>query len=141
MENASKALLIAGGILITIIIISIGVGLYTLFSKQSKEYSQIMDNTEVQKFNSNFEVFIGREDITAQEIVSVFNLAKEYDNKIDIIVTVNGINQNLSKSEDFLKNNLDSIFKCIAVNDLNNENPKYDETGRIIRLCITKKNI
>ena len=93
MENATNALLIAGGILITIIVISLGVGLYTMFSNQAKEYSQIMDNTEIQKFNSSFDVYVGREDITAQEIVSVINLAKEYDGRIKIIVTIITINQ------------------------------------------------
>ena len=46
MENASKALLIAGGVLITVIILTILVSLYMLFSKQSKQYADIMNQTE-----------------------------------------------------------------------------------------------
>jgi len=137
MENASKALLIAGGVLITIIIISLGVALYASFSGQAKQYSQIMDTTEVQKFNSNFDVYIGREDITAQEIVSIVNLAKEYNNSIRIIVIKNGMNQNISDSESFLKNNIETIFKCIYSSGLNKINPKYDSSGRIKQLRFT----
>ena len=136
MENATNALLIAGGILITIIVISLGVGLYTMFSNQAKEYSQIMDNTEIQKFNSSFDVYVGREDITAQEIVSVINLAKEYDGRIKIIVNI-GMEEKIKTSEDFLKNYSDKFFKCIAVSTGNKQNPKYDETGRIIELRFT----
>jgi len=136
MENATNALLIAGGILITIIVISLGVGLYTMFSNQAKEYSQIMDNTEIQKFNSSFDVYVGREDITAQEIVSVINLAKEYDGRIKIIVNI-GMEEKIKTSEDFLKKYSDKFFKCIAVSTGNKQNPKYDETGRIIELRFT----
>ena len=42
------------------------------------------DIIELQKYNSNFEVFIGRNDITAQEIVSVASIArqKEFGTKV-----------------------------------------------------------
>lgn len=137
MENATKALLIAGGVLITIIILSLGVGLYALFSNQSKKYSQIMASTEVQKFNSNFDVYVGREDITAQEIVSVVNLSKSIESKVKIIVSINGRMVKISNSEDFIKENTDKVFKCISVNTLNKNNPSYDDAGRITGLQFT----
>ena len=54
MENATKALLIAGGVLIAIIMLSVGVALYSIYSNQAKEYDQIVSDTEIQKFNSKF---------------------------------------------------------------------------------------
>ena len=78
MENASKALMIAGGVLIAIIMLAIGVTLYSMYSNQSKEFTQMIETTEVQKFNSKFDVYYGRTDVTAQEIISVVNLSKEY---------------------------------------------------------------
>ena len=86
MENASKALLIAGEVLIAIIILTIGITLYSMYSDQAKEYNQIMTTTEIQKFNSKFDVYAGRTDITAQEVVSVVNLAKEYGDAVKIII-------------------------------------------------------
>ena len=86
---------------------------------------------------NNFDVYIGREDITAQEIVSIVNLAKEYNNSIKIIIIKSGMNQNISDSEVFLKNNLETVFKCIVVNAESNKNPIYDSSGRITQLRFT----
>ena len=131
MENATKALLIAGGVLIAIIILTIGVTLYSMYSNQSKEYSQIITTTEIQKFNSKFDVYVGRTDITAQEVASVVNLAKEYRDEVQIIIkNKSNITVTYTTSEDFLKGipwegNQYSQFSCTT-------NPEYDnETGKI----------
>ncbi|MBQ2917476.1 MAG: hypothetical protein IJE59_04885 [Clostridia bacterium] len=89
MENASKALLISGSILIAMLIISIGVYLFSNYSDLGNSHNQRMQATEIQKFNSNFTKFEGREDITVQEIVSVVNFVKEYEEETEIKVTVN----------------------------------------------------
>lgn len=138
MENATKAILIAGGVLIALIIISIGIYLYTLYSSQSEEYSQIISATELQKFNSKFDVYVGRNDITAQEIVSVVNLSKEYDNQVQIYLKNSKIEFTTSNTqEDFIKNNKDKKFSCMLNSSTTNPNPKYDEYGKIIKLTFT----
>lgn len=131
MENATKALLIAGGILIAIVILSAGIYLYVLFSNQSEEYSQVVSSVEIQKFNSKFDVYLGRENITAQEIVSVINLAEEYDYQIEIYLGASRMRfSNSYTQETFIKNNQEKLFKCI----LNTTNPEYDENGKIKKL-------
>lgn len=135
MENASKALLIAAGVLITVIILTFGVSIYTLFSNHSKEYARIMDDTEIQKFNSNFDIYIGRKDITAQEVISVCNLAKEYGDKIKINIQPNTGKMG-NTPEEFLSFFSDKTFECNGTN----ENPKYDDTGRIIELTFKIKS-
>lgn len=127
MENVSKALLIAGGILVTILVLSVGIYLYTIFSNQSKEYNAVISETELQKFNSKFDVYVGRTDITAQEIVSVVNLSKEYGNTVKIYVDNKEITE---ESEKYIKKNIDVSFSC-------NEKGKeieYDETGKVNKL-------
>lgn len=77
MENASNALIIAGTILISILIITMGVSLYTSFSETSDSYLKQLDATELQKYNSNFDVFAGRDDIVPQEIVTLISLVQQ----------------------------------------------------------------
>ena len=144
MENATKALLIAGGILIAIIILTIGITLYTLYSKQAKEYNQIITTTEIQKFNSKFDVYVGREDITAQEIASVVNLAKEYDELVKIYLQedfgrkFSSFPDNMS-SEKFIKEYGNITFSCLNKVSSERQNPIYnDETGRITKIVFTK---
>jgi len=88
MENASKALIIAGGILISILVISIGVYLFASYGNIGSSYDKNMKTIEIQKFNSNFIKFEGRKDITIQEIVTVVNFAKQYKEETEIDVKV-----------------------------------------------------
>ena len=76
MENASKALLIAGGVLIAMIITSFGVYLYGVYRGHSENMIAKMTEKEVTEFNAKFTVFEDRE-LTANEVVSIMNLCRE----------------------------------------------------------------
>lgn len=122
MENASKALLIAGGILLAMLILSIGIILYSNFANTAETYTTRMDQTEKTKFNSNFEVYSGRDDITAQDIVTLINFVAEYSKKtpikVEITVGINSYTNGWNDSNDsinFLKNNLKTTFKCTNI--------------------------
>jgi len=108
MENASKALIIAGAVLITIMILTIGVYLVGRFGSTADSYTITLDATELQKYNSNYEVFIGREDITAQELVTLVNLTQQSTQTT--IVEIDGTNctndWNEKKKNEFLENNI-----------------------------------
>ena len=69
MENASKALIIAGAILISILIISLGVIIYQQAAGVVNNNS--MDELEVTQFNSKFENYFGNniKGATAQSLV------------------------------------------------------------------------
>lgn len=84
MENATKALLIIGATMLAILTLTIAVYMMGKFGNVSDTYVTKLDIIELQKYNSNFEVFIGRNDITAQEIVSVASIArqKEFGTKV-----------------------------------------------------------
>lgn len=108
MENASKALLIAGAILLSLMILAVGIILYNNFSDTTKKYSDNLSATELAKFNAKFEVFRGRTDITAQEIASLINIVVEYKNKtpMNVEVSVNGTPYGESDDTvEFLKEN------------------------------------
>ena len=61
MENASKALLIAGGVLITMIVASLGVYLYSVYHEHSEIMLAAMSEKDVTEFNSKFWAFEGRD--------------------------------------------------------------------------------
>ena len=81
MENASKALLISGGILIAILILSMGVYLFATYSQLGESYEKNLSAGEIRKFNSNFIQFEGRDNITAQEIVTLYKFVRAYNEK------------------------------------------------------------
>lgn len=138
MENATKALLIAGTILITIIIVSIAVYLYTMYSNQTKEYSETISAVELQKFNSKFEVLLDRTDITAQELVSVVNLAKQYSSQVKIYLGGSELKFTGDNTpEKFIMENQYELFSCVSNTSEENANPQYDENGKVVKLRFT----
>lgn len=134
MENATKALLIAGGVLISIMVILAGIYLHSVLSEQSAQYKDIISATELEKFNSKFNVYIGRKNITAQEIISAVNLAKEYDNQVEIFLGSRKLEFTDTTQEDFLKLNLNENFSCEG----SDTNPQYNNYGKIIKLTFKK---
>lgn len=133
MENASKALLIAAGVLIAIIILSVGVYLYASYSKQAKMYKNLVEQTEIQKFNSKFDVYLGRDNITPQEVISVVNLAREYENQVIIIVDGERLSASNS-SENFMINNLENTFTASYAD------VQYDAIGKISQINFKQNN-
>lgn len=79
MENASQALIIAGTILLAMMVLGVGVYLVSNYSQVGESYEQTRITAEITKFNTNFTKFIGRTDITAQEIITLNNFAQNYD--------------------------------------------------------------
>ena len=75
MENASKALVIAGAILIVILLISIGIAILNSTSNLQKEVNEGIESTEVQSFNEQFTKFEGRI-VNASQVKSLLLLTK-----------------------------------------------------------------
>ena len=76
MENASKALLMAAGVLIALMIISLGVYLFINFGGTSSTIHANITQNQINQFNSQFTVYDGTE-VTIYEVVSMANLAKQ----------------------------------------------------------------
>ena len=82
MENASKALLMAAGVLIGVMILSTIVVFKSVFGNFSAEYYQKLNIQKMQEFNTNFTKYENRKDLTAQDIVTIANFAKEWNNTV-----------------------------------------------------------
>lgn len=113
MENASNALLIAGAVLLAILIIAVGITLYNKYEGTAQQYEKRMDAVELNRYNTNFEVFEGRKDITAQDIVTLVNFVKnnnEYTSYPNAEIKVDG--NDIANTINFLQNNVGQKFKC-----------------------------
>lgn len=71
MENASKALLIAGAILIAILLIALGMMAFNAGKSASDNASTSLTSTQVTSFNSQFTQMEGRK--TGSEVRSLIN--------------------------------------------------------------------
>lgn len=90
MENASKAMIIAGAVLIGIIIISIGVSLWKDYSEFSQDNAKNIRNQQLSEFNVKFQKYNYNDKqenyATAQDIRTIVNLANDYNNKYEEIL-------------------------------------------------------
>lgn len=89
MENASKALIMAASILVGIMVISVGVAIFQIFSDFSQETVQKIEEKQLAEFNNQFYKYYGyiegkRIIVTAHDIVTVGNLAKQNNIKYDL---------------------------------------------------------
>ena len=89
MENASKALLIAGGVLIAILVISVGAYLFLSASGVSENFDKSMSDSDIEKFNQKFEEFEKIADFengvynAISDVVSAVNLANDINRSVE----------------------------------------------------------
>ena len=80
MENASKALIMAGGMLLAILIISLLMYAWSLFSKYQASKDSLSDVEDTAKFNEQFANY-DRDDVKGYEIISLINKITDYNYK------------------------------------------------------------
>lgn len=109
MENAVKALLIAAGVLIGVMILSLGASLYASLSEYVELTQLEIVNKEIQQFNEQFTKYINCEDtpgaipeftLTIQDIVTAANTAYEnnLENGTQVTINMPGYINNLESS-------------------------------------------
>lgn len=89
MENASKALIIAGAILISILLISVGVLIMNSTGDTTGSVEDSAGQIAIRTFNSNFEPYLGENQSASQirALKSAVNAsnAKTPDHRIDLV--------------------------------------------------------
>ncbi len=81
MENASKALIMAAGVLIGILILSLAAYLIASFGSTSAEIHRQKQADQTNEFNTQFTKYQGSDDVTIHTIVSLANIATQ--NNVD----------------------------------------------------------
>lgn len=118
MENASKALIMAAGILLGVMIISIGVVLYSTFSQFGNETAQKMEDNKIAEWNQNYLKYYGKtiiQDENGKDVITPIPVTAH-----DIITVTNHARQNNVNYE---------------IQDLK----KYDETSYYVQVDVDKE--
>ena len=89
MENASKALLIAGSILIAIILIAVGMKVINSTSGMTNSVDSTMQSTEIANFNNKFISYVGQSKSAAQ-VRSLLNIVISSNATSSHYVSING---------------------------------------------------
>lgn len=92
MENATNALLMAGGVLIGILILSLAVYLFTTFGGTAAKVNDQNAQVQLTQFNAQFTKYEGITTNTIYDIITVAGLAKEnniyYNYDPEYLITV-----------------------------------------------------
>ena len=153
MENASKALLMAAGVLIGLLVLTLAVYLFITFGANANEIRNEINSSQLTGFNANFNVYADRDDITIYDIISLANLAEEnnkhYQNYSDfeenykITIKLGPLElQNMSQSDkqDLIKDNNDvevstgKLTNTFHLKRTANSGIKYNSIGRVSEL-------
>ena len=77
MENASKALLIAGGMLLLILVLSFAIFLFNRIGSSAAEMYRDLEEADIAEFNQQFFYYELKEELKIQDVVSIIYLAKD----------------------------------------------------------------
>ena len=139
MENASKALLMAAGILVGVLILSLAAFLYTDYRTRAGEIGRRNTEQQLAEFNTQYTIYENRDDLTIYDVVNVANMAHEnneqymytnvYTTDYKITVYLNSIEIQDYTQEQFdekIKESLNTPqYKCTAIEFYS------DTTGRV----------
>lgn len=81
MENASKALMIAGGILIALMILGALLLMFTQISSYQKRNADSEKNAQIATFNQDFAKYADEKSLKGVEIISLANKVVDYNQK------------------------------------------------------------
>lgn len=153
MENASKALLMAAGVLMGILVLSLAVFLFANFGSTSSQIRSDITSNQLTQFNTQFTIYDGRDDITIYDIISVANLAKENNNNYSsnsdyqVQVAIIGISNNFqNSSEEDIKKSMndysdvtsDENGRTVIKSKFKCDNITYHENGRVATIKFKK---
>ena len=136
MENASKALIMAAGVLIGIMILTIAVYLFATFGGRSAELHKQIERDRLNQFNAQFTSYESNNEITIYDVISVANLAKQsninngfetidtsansFYVSVDVVTKRNGSKKEFSNIESWTQNKYeqDLLLKEETINEV-----------------------
>lgn len=141
MENASKALIIAGEILIGILILSLASYIIIQFGSFSKNLNTQISETAITEFNVHFTNYSGKANISAQNIVSVLNFANKSNQDYEaqrgdaffVDVCIDGTSVLNTNTNEFLRNNNTKFYYC-NLQTIKNNDIEIDNNFKKIQL-------
>ncbi len=116
MENASKALLIAGAMLLTVLLATLAIYIFNGIGGQTAGLYDKLEQSDIDSFNHKFLQFEDKE-LRVHDVVSIINLAKDNNdsNKLPVKVKVIEDGNDLTNAtidEDYIKSRIDNQYTC-----------------------------
>ena len=127
MENASKALIIAGAILIAILLIGVGMYVYNSSMKPIDQSGQQMDAQAVQMFNARIEQYVGTGLRAAQVRTCMSEVNALSQSATNNTITVTGAGTGLSG-----KSGAANIMNALTTNGKYDMSVTYGGPGGLI---------
>lgn len=135
MENASKALIIAATVLVSVLILAILVYLFMDYSDFSYKNEKNQANQALIQYNTKFTKYEDKT-LTIQDVFSIVNLAKDYNERKSVseISVKLGNNNLLNSNKDWLKQ-LETTNDKYEIDTIS-----YYDDNTIREIIIKKKN-
>lgn len=146
MENASKALLMAAEILVGVLLLTLMASIIYFFTNYQAEIESNESAKEIHEFNIQFEVYKEKQSLTAQDVLSIYNLAQNYNSKFEneepitvILGNTKLTNSSVVNSNEYLKDILyttnypDSPPQTYKINSIETN----ETTKKIKKIIIT----
>lgn len=127
MENASKALLIAGSMLLVILVATFAVYMFNRLGTETSNFYQEIKQSDINEFNQQFlqyDVREGEGTLTAHDVISIINLAKNNNQtgkmQVEVEVILDGVSaisqiKNEQDKNSFLESNIEKKYSCLGV--------------------------
>lgn len=147
MENASQALIMAAGIIIGVLILSLMAFLFVDFGSTSAELHRTVEEQHIVNFNSKFTSYIGKT-LTIYDIVTMAGYAREnniyHENAPDEKITVNlpGPDSTLPYDEmikDLIQKNVNPNDGSLKQYEIIENKITYHDNGRIKEIFFKEK--
>lgn len=139
MENASKALIMAGGILIALLVIGALLLMFNQIGSYEKAQTTSEKNSQLAQFNSDFERYTDDNGIKGVDIISIINKVTDFNNKSGVANSVNydikmSVTVDLKNFQDIYQvaTEVESMFKSNIVTIKDDNNQKYKYFNQII---------
>ena len=135
MENASKALIIAGAILLAILLITLGIFIFQ--QAQSTVNNSGMSQAEIQSFNSQFTKYEGDKvkGSAVKSLIQEINVNNSQDESNEHQITLSGVSATASGSETGSNQYFTNSIKNTKTYTV--EIKKYGTNGRITEIGIS----
>lgn len=147
MENATKALLIAGGIFLAIMLITLLMMGYTQISEYYKQQSELLTTEQMDKFNKQFQGY-NRKDIRGNELISLMNKVIDYNTsqsyqdennykRIKLTISIGGS----SIIEQFMYDKSNEKIIDNVITNTNGVGSNYDKDRELVKITNTSLDL
>lgn len=138
MENASKAVIIAGSVIIVIMIISLSMYFYGQSTTIVDVFGNKINTTEVKNHNNSFLVYEG--DLLGTEVINACIKIKEYNTNgrlpVEAVVQINGVDRSFGYADlsnyEYILNNVNRTRVFLGT-------VEYDDQGIVNKVRFMPK--